>query len=613
MGQVNNKSAFLVGIAHGAARSPMILRSTSVQDFGQGKKMIRKYCSAIAMIFLLAFTALAQESGTRNSLTDLAYSLQPGKNLYLTGRYQGQTVNMVRVGALGVGKLTVYTGTLTDRVRLIIDDNKGLQEILAMDKGQRITVNRVDEQRIEYRLYAPDRSFITGSVLFRKDGRWLQGLMKQEAFAGYSALTGVADVSEKFAYQSTESKLDLTAWFKKSWQNIDLISTAHAEDEENLIKGFFSASAQAARERWGAPLHEMFKGSLVGASAFTVTLMGQTLGTGETIALGSALATATPFLISVGVGVAVGIAADRVYNWAEGKNLGGTASAHDLFNRLIAGSRFSKDPAPLPPAPSFANSPLRAPSSTLPGFIDMAEQQDKVDKHEFRLALETAGTCTRKRDFPCANEQLASASKLASSGADRQLIASARKGIELESDLIAEEASARTAYERQRAEAERQKQAEARVTEEARVRAATERQRAEADRQKQVEVRIAEEARARAAAERQRVEAQRQKQVAVGGSRTDDIGCPPSGLLMISSISDFPKACREGREYNYAYSDKSEAEGATTEVVCEIARNGDNMKASGISNISGCFCGKNIFKLNGIPQEMACWVFYDKR
>lgn len=423
--------------------------------------MIRKFCTVAGMVFLLAFAAFAQGPVTQNPITDLAYSAQPGKQLYLTGKYQGQTVNMVRTGALGVGKLTVYTGTPTDRVRLTIDDNKGLQEILALDKGQRMTLNRVGQERIEYRLYAPDRRFIIGSVLYRKDGRWMQGLMTSEAFAGYSVLTGVTDVSEKFAFQSTEPKLDLARWFKNAWQNIHLISTAHAQEEENLIQGFFSQSAQDARQRWSAPLHEMFKGSLVGAAAFTVKLVGQTVAAGEAVALGGAVAAAAPFLVAVGTGVAVGIAADRVYNWAEGKNLGGSASVRDLYDRLVAGTRFSNEAGQLPPMPSVANAPVRAPSSSLSGLLDMVDKQDKLDKQDFRASLDIADACTRKRDFACANEQLADASKLASSAADRQSIASARQGIEVEKSRVAEEARVRAAAERQRAEAEQQRIAQA--------------------------------------------------------------------------------------------------------------------------------------------------------
>lgn len=94
---------------------------------------------------------------------------------------------------------------------------------------------------------------------------------------------------------------------------------------------------------------------------------------------------------------------------------------------------------------------------------------------------------------------------------------------------------------------------------------------------------------------------------------TSNESCPTTGpLRMISATSEIPGICTKGRKNNYAYSDRSEAEGATAQAVCDIARKGDVVKRSGVRNVSICFCGKNVMKFQSIPQAMACWVLYDE-
>jgi hypothetical protein len=429
--------------------------------------MLRLLRIAAIAACLIGSAASAQTPAAKNGITDLSYTAQADKTLYFIGKYQGKSVNLIRTGKVGSGSWTIYTGTITDRVRLTFDDKKGLREILAMDKGHRITLNRVAQERVEYRLYAPDRSFVIGSVLYRSKNRWLQGLMKTEAFEGYPALIDVTDVTKNINQQSASVSTKVSAWIKDQWESFDLIPAAHAEDMDDLIKGYFSDKAQDARNRWSAPGDVMWTGMLVGASAFTVKL----IGAGETVAVGSMVAAATPFLVSVGAGVAIGLAADKVYNWAQTKNLGGTTSVSDFYNRLVAGTRFSNEPAPEPPEAMLADAPSRSePQSkhsrtqksggSTSSLLDMADQLDKLDKQDFQIAVDMAALCTRKHDFGCADSELNKAAKLATGTSDKTALNAARQNVVNEKARVAEAARQRAEEERRIAAAEQQRAAD---------------------------------------------------------------------------------------------------------------------------------------------------------
>ncbi|MBE0622712.1 MAG: hypothetical protein IH605_19145 [Burkholderiales bacterium] len=420
----------------------------------------------------LAAPMPAQPQTPSNSITDIAYAAQPDNSVYVAGQFQGKPVNMVRSGPVGAGKWTLYAGSLHDRVRFTFDDRKGLQDILAMDKGQRITLNPVGQERIEYRLYAPDRRFILGSVLYRKDGRWLQGIMRSEAFAGYAALTDVSDVTSQVGRQAANPAAGVLAWLKHRWHGIDLIPSAHALTADDLTRGFFSPSAQDTRGFFGKPLDDMWIGALVGAGAFTVKLAGQTMITGEAAAAGAALTAAAPFLVAVGAGVAIGVAAEKAYNWAEAKNLGGSSSVRDAYNRLVAGTRFSRDAPPrVPPALPInvsANVPLApqasaptakaAPTNPSMTLLDMVDKLDKLDKQDLSDALEQADLCTSQRDFDCTTARIAKASKFAIDGDDRRALDASRQKMTQEKSRIAEEERQRAAEEQRLAELERQRE-----------------------------------------------------------------------------------------------------------------------------------------------------------
>lgn len=378
----------------------------------------------------------------KNGITDLAYSMKSGNNLYFTGKYKSKPVHLVHNGATGSGKWTIYTGTLSDRVRLTIDDKNGVQEALSMDKGQLITLNQVGQERIEYRFYAPNRSFIIGSVLYRKNNRWLHGMMKTEAFAGYPALTSVSDVTKDIPVQAAIPSAKLAEWLNERWQSFNLISTAYANTDD-LIRGFFSDPARNAREFFGPADHEMFKGALVGLAAFSVKLASQTVVTGEAVAVSTAVATATPFLAAVGAGVAIGLAADKVRNWGDSKHLDGTNSATDLFNRLVEPTEYTKNSVPEAP-PALDNAQISATiasehqsnSYMRPSEVRKLEDEEraKQGKDDFRKELDMINSCTSKRDFACADDHIVKASKLQSSYTELELLNAARRRMSKEKE-----------------------------------------------------------------------------------------------------------------------------------------------------------------------------------
>jgi hypothetical protein len=92
-------------------------------------------------------------------------------------------------------------------------------------------------------------------------------------------------------------------------------------------------------------------------------------------------------------------------------------------------------------------------------LLSMSDQLDSLDKRDFKIAMDIADLCIRKRDLACANEQIATASKSANSGTDRQQVALARKNVEATRERMVAEERARAEAAR-RAEQERIAQAQ---------------------------------------------------------------------------------------------------------------------------------------------------------
>lgn len=433
-------------------------------------------------------TTAASSPAPPGALRDLAWSNQ-GNALFFTGTHEGKPVNMVRTGLPGKGSWSIYTGTLDDRVRLTWRDGQGLVDVLALDKGYRITVRTVAAERAEYRLYGADRRFLIGAVLFRDASRrWMQGFMRSEAFPGYAALTQVSDVSARVnvagvvprSAESLSVLSSLSAWRLPHWADFALIASAHAQGLDDLAKGFFSDSAREARSFFAPAGNVMGLAGGLGLAAFTVKLLGQSDLVVAVAGAGTVTGLA-PVLVAMGAGVAIGVAADKVVNWAESKNIPGRMG--DLYERLMRKTRYSEEPPPVAPglasgAPGPANTPEARAGAALADsqsdvekmkrMLALSEQLDMMDRMDFERALDNADACRSAGKFECADGELNKASKYASTSKSRQQLAQARQSL-ADARQAAEEARRR---EEQRqlalAEEQRRRDAAAREAEQAR-------------------------------------------------------------------------------------------------------------------------------------------------
>jgi hypothetical protein len=170
-------------------------------------------------------------SGTTSSskIEKLTVTTQADGTRYFTGTYNGTVVRFTHKGAIGQGYWSVYSGPPGNRTRVTISDTRGVQEVLAMDKGHRTTINYVGTERIEYRTYASNGQFVLGSVLYLMGDRWQQGLMFTEAFKGYASLVSVTDVTAEI----TRANADLNMLMAKAakpglLRNFAFIGTAEA-------------------------------------------------------------------------------------------------------------------------------------------------------------------------------------------------------------------------------------------------------------------------------------------------------------------------------------------------------------------------------------------------
>ncbi len=164
---------------------------------GSGAKLAKRIgIGATAIVVVL--TLFLQWPGQEGEIKDLTHSVQAGGSLSFKGVYKGEPFELVRTSAKsGKGSWDLNVGPPTDRIRATATDGKGLTEIRALNMGYRMTFDTVEGTRLETRLYQGDHGFVSGSVLYRVKGRWLHGMMKSEAFAGYAELIAVTDITEK--------------------------------------------------------------------------------------------------------------------------------------------------------------------------------------------------------------------------------------------------------------------------------------------------------------------------------------------------------------------------------------------------------------------------------
>ena len=569
-----------------------------------------------------ASSAGARSRAAKGGLSDLTCSAQDkGNSMFITGTYRGKPVHMVRRGKRGSGKWMVYAGSPTDRVRLTIDDTKGLQEVLAVDSGQRITVNVVEMERVEYRFYAPGSgaffsrpAFVVGAVLYRKNDRWLQGIMKSEAFPGYFALTDVSDVTGKITAQAAAPETTIFGWLNGQWQDLELIPIANAWP--NWLDEYISESPQDARNRWSAPGHEMVKAGIVGIVAVTTKVAEVLIATGEVASVGSAVVVAAPFVASVGIGVGVGIVLEKGYDWALAKYVNDSSVQRAEYDQWAASTSYTRQSPPAVPNPLVASwseprprgGKIRAgdPRADAMNQQNADEEHRKEREHQkYQKEMDLAEECVNNHDFERAVEHFNKANKWTNSYSDYVLLAAARQNMADLRERIAEEA-------RQQADVAAEGSGE-----EAPAEALPEQVEREAEETIQhiepVAV-VSKTTPVRAAPVR--ASDTHEGRASVGSKPATDCGRPGE----IRQRSATPQSCSQDRFTSYLGVSNWGPNNQTRmnmEEVCTSAMNGSaitrnaipvassNVNANDKRNMSACFC-------NGAEgQNIECWVYFD--
>jgi hypothetical protein len=227
--------------------------------------------------------------------------VQADGTLYFTGKHQGDAVRFSHQGPIGQGKWYVYSGKPGDRTRVVISDRGGLQEILSMDKGQRMTVNHVGGKRIEYRNYSSSGKFVFGSVLYLKGNKWLQGLMFAEVFAGYDNLVNVTDVTAQVTRGLADTNKSLATAELIRKQGLDLIiSTACAADCDSGCRTFAGVVWDMAKTVGWNGLATM---TGIAAATLGAAETGAVITTvGGTVVEGTVAALSSPVVVGVIIG-----------------------------------------------------------------------------------------------------------------------------------------------------------------------------------------------------------------------------------------------------------------------------------------------------------------------
>jgi len=91
-------------------------------------------------------------------------------------------------------------------------------------------------------------------------------------------------------------------------------------------------------------------------------------------------------------------------------------------------------------------------------LLEMSEQLDGIEKQDFQAAIERATSCTRLRNFPCAESELAKAAKSANGGRDKKMLLASQAGLKNEKQQLANEI--REAEEERQAQARRDEKEE---------------------------------------------------------------------------------------------------------------------------------------------------------
>lgn len=337
-------------------------------------------------------------------IENLTYSEQSGNRLYFTGLQQGKPVRIVRTGVLGSGQWAIYSGAPGSRLRLQIDDRLGVRDILAIDQGQRVTVNNFANERIEYRFYGPDSQFITASVIYLQDRRWYHGRMQTETFPGYPALQDVVDITKQVTSNTAPGKTDFAGVLPDLWPYLNLIRPAHAQAGGGLLDRLLGpAPRKSMTQRWE---------QLDDSTKYTAKMTANGLGILGTLIVG--LQKSTPLIDKVVLplldeaivhfpAVALGYyLGDKLYEWDKARQTPAQTQAED-FNDTVQRPRFSSSPMPEPP---------------------LAPPEGRYSSM-FRSSLDRAAECMKSGDMPCADNALLEGRIYADGSSDRTFLKNA--------------------------------------------------------------------------------------------------------------------------------------------------------------------------------------------
>jgi len=128
-------------------------------------------------------------------------------------------------------------------------------------------------------------------------------------------------------------------------------------------------------------------------------------------------------------------------------------------------------------------------AATGPSLLEMSDLLDGIEKQDFQAAINKANACTRARNFPCAETELAKAAKAAkaaNSGQDKKTLLASRQSLANERQQLANEIRrAEEARQAQIRREEEEKQAQIRREEEREARREREEQQARAAEERQ--------------------------------------------------------------------------------------------------------------------------------
>lgn len=324
----------------------------------------------------------------------LGYTVQANNALMLSATYQGTPFRMVHSGVAGTGTWSIYTGSGTDRVRVTYGAKGGLQEVLALDSGVRITVQYVGQERAEYRWYGPNKTFLIGSVVYLLNGTWYQGTLQTEAFAGYSALTDVQDISASVQATLAQAAVMPSVAPQLRSQLRNAISASAEDDVGDPLKESMSD--------FTAPFDRVTRG-LEQVRKFGDDLVARGKDMARDAATAAIIVAFRKELTVMGAGVMVAESMVRMKNFVSAARNPTSQESTAAFEGLEAGSKYVGQSAPVTPAATVSGA-CSAPATPLAdGSCTIPLRAGCKDGEAFRSGVCVAGAVSLEGDR-CSND-----------------------------------------------------------------------------------------------------------------------------------------------------------------------------------------------------------------